>query len=73
MPATLCTRPRAPVRCGRCSPPTAEALVLELAALRDDHVAGRLVANLGGRAYAMEAFDEARLTSDLVALVRDRA
>ncbi len=55
------------------SPPTAEALVLELAALRDDHVAGRLVANLGGRAYAMEAFDEARLTSDLVALVRDRA
>jgi hypothetical protein len=54
-------------------PPTPDALVAELAALREDHVAGRLVANLAGRAYAMEAFDEARLTRELIALVRERA
>ena len=54
-------------------PVTPEALVAELATLRDDHVAGRLMANLDGRAYALDAFDEARLARELVALVRERA
>lgn len=54
-------------------PATPEALVAALAALRDDHLAERLEANLAGRAYALEAFDEARLAGQLAALVRERA
>ena len=57
----------------RVSPATPDALVAALGALRDDHLAGRLTANLAGRAYALEEFDEARLTSQLAALVRERA
>jgi glycosyltransferase involved in cell wall biosynthesis len=53
-------------------PPTPDALVAELAALRADHLAGLLRANLAGREYALQAFDEARLTRELVALVRER-
>jgi hypothetical protein len=54
-------------------PATPETLVAALAALRDDHVAERLEPNLAGRAYALEAFDEARLAGQLAALVRERA
>ena len=54
-------------------PATHETLVAALAALRDDHVAERLEPNLAGRAYALEAFDEARLACQLAALVRERA
>jgi hypothetical protein len=55
------------------SPATPEALVAALIALRDDHTAGRLTANLAGRAYALKEFDEASLTGRLVALLRERA
>lgn len=53
-------------------PATAETVVAALAALRDDHLAHRLEPNLAGRAYALEAFDEARLTGRLAALLRER-
>ena len=54
-------------------PVTSEALVVALSGLRDDHLAERLEANLAGRAYALEAFDEERLARHLAQLVRERA
>jgi hypothetical protein len=53
-------------------PATPEALVGALAALRDEHAAGRLGANLAGRAHALEEFNEARLAGNLAALLRGR-
>jgi hypothetical protein len=55
------------------SPATPEALVTELAALRDAHLAGRLQPNLAGREYALVEFDEARLADHLAAVLRSRA
>ena len=53
-------------------PASAETVVTALVALRDDHLAHRLEPNLAGRVYALEAFDEARLTARLAALLRQR-
>jgi hypothetical protein len=57
----------------RIWPPTPEALVAEVAALRDAHVAGRLEPNLAGRAYALVEFDEVRLAHHLAEVLRSRA
>jgi hypothetical protein len=55
------------------SPATAEALVADLAELRNEHLAGRLQPNLAGRDYALVEFDEARLADHLAAVLRSRA
>jgi glycosyltransferase involved in cell wall biosynthesis len=54
-------------------PATPDSVVAELGALRDEHLAGRLEANVAGRAYALEAFDESKLARDLAGLLRERA
>jgi Glycosyl transferases group 1 len=55
------------------SPVTPEDLLAVLAELRDSHLTGRLGANLAGRAYALEEFDEAKLAANVTALVKERA
>jgi glycosyltransferase involved in cell wall biosynthesis len=54
-------------------PATPETLVAAIATLRDEHVTERLEANLAGRAYALEEFDEVRLAGHLAVLLRERA
>jgi hypothetical protein len=57
----------------RVSPLTADALVAAIGGLRAEHDAGRLTANLAGRAYALAEFDEGRLVGRLAAILRARA
>lgn len=57
----------------RLRSPSADALVDLLESLRDAHRGGSLSLNLDGRAYALEAYDEARLAGNLVRLLRARA
>jgi hypothetical protein len=54
----------------RVSSITPEALAEELAELYRAHAAGQLSLNLAGRAYALDAFDEAMLGDRLRALMR---
>ena len=53
-------------------PATVEVLVAVLAELRDLHDAGGLGLNSAGRAYALEAFDQAKMLDDLATLIRAR-
>jgi glycosyltransferase involved in cell wall biosynthesis len=56
----------------RVSPVTADGLVEALGDFRTAHIEGRLRANLDGRAYALEEFDERRVANALAALLRAR-
>ncbi len=56
----------------RLSPVTADALATALANIRDAGAFGSPELNTAGRAYALDAFDEARLIERLAKLVRDR-
>ncbi|MGZ8502173.1 MAG: hypothetical protein ACXWW6_04900 [Candidatus Limnocylindrales bacterium] len=53
-------------------PRTPEGLVDALEEFRAAHVEGRLGPNLAGRAWALEEFDEKRVTNALAALLRAR-
>jgi hypothetical protein len=52
------------------SPPTPETLAEALGELHDAHGAGRLSPNFAGRSYALEAFNEAKLVTHLMAILR---
>ena len=54
------------------SPADADALTAEIARLRDAHRLGTLALNLDGRAWALDEFDEMRLTNRLADQIRTR-
>jgi hypothetical protein len=56
----------------RAWPPTPDALVAAIGEFETRHAAGQLALNLDGRAYALDAFDEARLVRELAAHLEAR-